>query len=144
MLIELEYNIFIACHQLTWREKDYRSVPHKNPGTQRFSSIHLIWNWKKCVFVCPRLFSPLCHFDWSVKTANQFSRQVNCSTTALVFIIFFGKKVRDWTINFKFRKWILSCSKMIHILATIFIALTTFRNTNKHLQTSHSPPVYLP
>ena len=32
---------------------------------------------KAHVFVCPRFFSPLCHFDWTVKLVNQFSHWVN-------------------------------------------------------------------
>ena len=32
---------------------------------------------KACVFVCPRVFSPLCHFDWAVEPVSQFSHQVN-------------------------------------------------------------------
>ena len=30
---------------------------------------------KARVFFCPRFFSPLCDFDWTVKPVNQFSRR---------------------------------------------------------------------
>ena len=42
-----------------------------------FCSLHT--GSKTHVFVCPRVFLLLCHFDSTVKPVNQFLRQVNCN-----------------------------------------------------------------
>ena len=44
---------------------------------QRLFSVHFIRDRKHVYLFVLVFFSPLCHFGWTVKPVNQFSRQVN-------------------------------------------------------------------
>ena len=59
--------------QLTWIAPSLIKIQDK----QRLLSVYFIWDRKHLYLFVLGFFSPLCHFDWTVKPVHQFSREVN-------------------------------------------------------------------
>ena len=88
-----------------WSDAKWTIAPPfiKIQAKERLSSVHFIRDRKHVyLFVLGFFFTVICHFDWTVKPVNQFSRQVNCGIISnVIFQARINQRTGKATVNFK-------------------------------------------